>query len=202
MRPILTVVAVVFATNLAAIPVAAQGLVLRVTDLSAPAAGMVVITLASGKQITVPTTDVNMDATLDLLNAQPAPNPLPEPERAQPAPNPLPEPERAQPAPNPLSEPERAQPPSSNTLPSGATATAMIEKRCADQWGTDNLQMREYCEERQREGLTGLWARLMNSTAERTIRRQCASQWPEDLTMRNVCEQQQILAVLQELWRH
>ena len=176
MRLILTVVAVVFATDLAAIPVAAQGLVLRVTDLSAPAAGMVVITLASGNQITVPTTDVNMDATLDLLNAQPAPNPLP--------------------------EPERAQPPSSNTLPSGATATAMIEKRCADQWGTDNLQMREYCEERQREGLTGLWARLMNSTAQRAIRRQCASQWPEDLTMRNVCEQQQILAVLQDLWRH
>ena len=188
MRPILTVIAVVFATNLAAIPVAAQGLVLRVTDLSAPAAGMVVITLASGKQIIVPTTDVNMDATLDLLSAQPAPNPLPEPERAQPAPNPLP-------------EPERAQPSSSTTLPSGATATAMIEKRCADQWDTDNLQMREYCEERQREGLTALWARLMNSTAQRAIRLRCASQWPEDLSMRNVCEQQQIVEVLQDLGR-
>ncbi len=77
----------------------------------------------------------------------------------------------------------------------------MIEKRCADQWDTDNLQMREYCEERQREGLTALWARLMTSTAQRAIRLRCASQWPEDLSMRNVCEQQQIVEVLQDLGR-
>ena len=70
----------------------------------------------------------------------------------------------------------------------------MIEKKCADEWGTD-FRMRDFCQNQQRESLTELRARPMNSADEQAIRSQCASEWPDDMRMRNYCENRQLEAL-------
>ena len=91
-----------------------------------------------------------------------------------------------------VTPPTRASSP--NEPPSGSTATTIIERKCAAEWGTD-FRMREHCQDQQQEALTNLRTRPMNGPDERSIRAQCSSEWPDDFRMQDYCETQQLEAL-------
>jgi hypothetical protein len=55
--------------------------------------------------------------------------------------------------------------------------------------------MRAYCEKQEHEAAAKLNARSMTTRDQRVIRTRCEREWPDDLNMRNFCEEQQLKAL-------
>jgi hypothetical protein len=56
--------------------------------------------------------------------------------------------------------------------------------------------MRKYCQDKQQEAVAALQKRTMDGSANHlTIRKKCATDWPDDYQMRDHCEVQQLKAL-------
>lgn len=108
------------------------------------------------------------------------------------------EPVGAQPAALKQTEPPPAAQPAKASEPA-ADPLDVIRRHCQSEWDKD-AQMRTYCEERQREGLSALAAGKPSDIPEpdfEVVRARCAAEWPENFKMRASCEEGQFQGLRQ-----
>ena len=173
-----TVACVVALGLLLAVPVAAQShqhyVVLRVWSEGPGPLNSVVLALSSGKQVTVPASDVVRNLTpqvIESVNNATARSPTPA---------------------TPITSREVTLVELSRLAATalGETETK-IQEECGAALGAD-FSAREECVQRQREAVASLQTRPMTTTNERAIRSQCASYWVNDFRMRDTCETRQL----------